>query len=112
MKLPNVQNALVEKSKIKDYLLSSVHQRGKSKSFFFLQHGFSPDSWQGFAEALRLHARNHDIAEKIETPYGLRYYVDGILQTADGANPRIRTVWQFDHTRDYPRLITAYPLRR
>lgn len=47
-----------------------------------------------------------------ESNYGARYLVDGIIETPDGRNPRIRTVWIIDSANDEPRLVTAHPLRR
>ena len=109
MSRPNFQHVYVEEKKIIEYLLSSDHERGKSKAFVFLRRGFSPNSWHDFASALRLRALEGDIIEEIETPYGLRYNIYGIIQTPDGINPRIRTIWQVDHGKEYPRLIKAYP---
>ena len=48
----------------------------------------------------------------VETPYGPRYHVDGAIERPDGRNPWVRTVWQIDLGRNYPRLITRRPRRR
>ena len=77
-----------------------------------LRFGFSVASWQRFADALKLQGSAHEVATTIETSHGPRYYVDGIIETPDGRNPFVRTVWQVDSGSDYPRLITAYPRRR
>lgn len=112
MRLPNGQNARVEREKITEYLLSTTNPRGRNKAVFFLSFGFSTDHWQGFAEALRHQGIAHEVVKVAETIHGSRYHVDGTLETVDGRNPQVRTVWQMDVGSDFPRLITAYPHRR
>ncbi len=112
MRLPNAESARVEREKIEGYLLSTISPRGRSKAVFFLSFGFNADHWQSFAEALRLQGVTHEVIKVAETVYGQRYHVDGTLETPDGRNPQVRTVWQMDVGSDYPRLITAYPVRR
>lgn len=112
MRLPNAESARVEREKITDYLLSTTNQRGRNKAVFFLSFGFSIDESQDFAEALRLQGTGHEVVRVVENPHGPRYHVDGRLETPDGRNPQVRTVWQVDVGSDYPRLITAYPIRR
>ena len=112
MRLPDGQNARIEREKITDYLLSTTNARGQSKAVFFLSFGFTIEQWQGFAEALRLQGMTYEVVKVAETVYGQRYHVDGTLETPDGRNPQVRTVWQMDFGSDYPRLITAYPVRR
>lgn len=56
MKLPNVENALVPKPKITDYLLSFTHRDGRSKAQFFIRFGFSAENWETLANALLHHA--------------------------------------------------------
>ena len=112
MKLPNAAQALVEREKITEYLLSATHPSGRSKARFFRRFGFSTDSWDELADSLRLQAILNDVAEVEDTEYGLRYNVDGIIEAPDGRSPLVRTVWQFDSDNDYPRLVTAFPHRR
>ena len=111
MRLPNAEKTLVEREKITEYLLSTANPSGRSKAFFFLRFGFSADSWDVFAEALKLQGSTHEVVRTVETVHGTRHYVDGIIETPDGRNPRVRTVWQVDPGSDSPRLITAHPRR-
>jgi hypothetical protein len=48
-KLPNLENALVEESKITDYLLSEEKSGGKSA--FFMAFGFTTDDWETLRNA-------------------------------------------------------------
>ena len=66
MSHPSFQHAYVEERKIVEYLLSSDHERGKSKAFVFRRRGFSIASWHEFANALRLQALKADVIEEFE----------------------------------------------
>lgn len=112
MYLPNVRDAKVAESKVVDYLLSTTHLEGRYKANFFLRFGFSSEHWEEFADALKLLAASHEVTKTIATISGLRYQVEGTLESPDGRNPRIRTIWQIDTGGSIPRLITAYPTRR
>jgi hypothetical protein len=111
MKLPNAENAVVEREKITDYLLSASHRYGASKARFFGAFGFRAEEWWTFAEALRKHGRDHDVTKVRETGFGPRYEVEGGISAPDGRHPRVCTVWQLDRGAVAPRLITAYPTR-
>ena len=112
MKLPNVEQLRIEPNKVTAYLLSPANPRGRSKAHFFLGFGFRTDGWERLAKALEVHAASYEVTRVIETSYGPRYYVEGPIETPDGRNPVVRTVWQVDLGSTHPRLITAHPLRR
>jgi hypothetical protein len=110
MKLPSASQLIVERDKISEYLLNPLHRYGAAKERFFTIFGFRADTWQTLAEALREHGRTHNIVRAHETGFGMRYIVEGELNTPLGLRPRVRTVWQFDEGTIAPRLITAYLL--
>ena len=110
VKLPNASQLIVERDKILEYLLNSIHRYGSAKERFFTAFGFRTDDWEILAEALREHGRTHEIVRMHETRFGPRYVVEGELNTPVGRRPRVRSVWQFDSGTIAPRLITAYPL--
>ena len=112
MRLPNAENAYVEQAKISSYLLSPDHPQGRSKATFFTGLGFNIDQWQEFSDALRVQAMSHDVAVVLNTIYGPRYIIDGVIDTPGGAAPFIRTVWQVEPASGRPKLITAYPAER
>ena len=76
MKLPNVEDARVDRTKIVDYLLALEHQEGAAKAAFFLRFGFTAADWQTFAGALISHARTGgwDLVPK---PYGMNWINSG-----------------------------------
>ncbi|OGA32860.1 MAG: hypothetical protein A3G80_05135 [Betaproteobacteria bacterium RIFCSPLOWO2_12_FULL_62_13b] len=110
MKLPNARRAVVDQSKIRDYLLNSAHRYGASKARFFSDFGFSTQAWEQFAKALRQHAQVHEVTRTRQTGFGPRYEIEGELAAPDGRRPHVCTVWQLDDGQVAPRLITAYPL--
>ncbi len=111
-KLPNAHRAEVARSKVVDYLLSTWHPRGAAKARFFLRFGFDSDRWIEFANALKQHAVSGEVTSTVETAHGICYQVDGVIETPDGRNPQISTVWQIDWGYENPRILTAYPLDR
>jgi hypothetical protein len=110
MRLPNAERVIVEEEKVCGYLLNAQHRYGASKAKFFMEFGFTLQSWSVLAGALREHAQRHDVSREKETGFGPRYEVDGELVAPDGRRPQVRTVWQIDHGAIAPRLITAHPL--
>ncbi|MDA0838589.1 MAG: hypothetical protein O2857_12475, partial [Planctomycetota bacterium] len=109
MKLPNPHKLVVEREKIVDYLLNPTHRYGESKARFFSRFGFRVEEWEQLADAFREHGRSHESAQTRESDFGLRYAVEGDLNTPSGRHPQVRTVWQLDEGEVAPRLITAYP---
>jgi hypothetical protein len=110
MKLPNHERAAVPKSKIVGYLLSDSHAIGRHKAVFFKAVGFSEENWSEMATALLRHAAEYDIAKIEDSPFGMRYVVEGIMATPDGRTPWVRTIWFIDTGADAPRFVSAYPL--
>jgi hypothetical protein len=111
MNLPNAETARIDREKITEYLLSSVHPDGRSKAAFFCTFGFQLERWEVLQDALTRHAANNPVTDVVESRYGTRYVVEGPLDTPDGRSPVVRSVWIMEHGTDAPRLVTAYPGR-
>jgi hypothetical protein len=110
VKLPNAEQARVDREKITEYVFSETHPRGRSKAEFFSRFGFRIVEWETLAEALRNHGASNPVTRVVPSAYGVRYTVDGPIETPDGRNPRVRTVWMVDEGGTTPRLVTAYPI--
>jgi hypothetical protein len=111
MHLPNADQAIIPQRKITEYLLSFTHRDGRSKATFFAAFGFSAATWEAFADAVRQHAANNEVADSEETPFGTSYTLEGPLATPDERSPRVRVVWFIPMDETIPRLVTAYPLK-
>lgn len=98
VKLPKADKLVVEREKIVDYLLNPTHRFGGSKARFFDRFGFEPRHWQRLGEALRIHGQTCEVKRVRETSFGPRFEVEGKLDAPDGRSPRVRSVWQQDHT--------------
>ena len=109
MKLPNAERAVVEREKIADYLLDPAHPDNGGKAAFFLALGYTRDEWALLASALRRLALATEVAKSVETVHGIKYILDGGMETPGGKRPVVRTIWIVDCGLDRPRLVTAYP---
>ncbi len=112
MKLPRAEEAVVPREKVTDYLLSSSHRTGRAKAEFFTRFGFTVEGWWALADALKRHAASCEVEAVQKTAYGTRYTIEGPLETPDGRNPRVRTVWFVEAGGLASRLVTAYPCSR
>ncbi len=112
MKLPNGENAVVAEAKIVRYLLDLTHPVGRSKAAFFLRFGFTLEAWNVMAKALRQHAAEHEVVKVEATEDGNRYVIEGIIQTPDGRNPFVRSIWFVEQDQRVPQFITAYPVKK
>ncbi|MEX5218215.1 MAG: hypothetical protein NW701_10340 [Nitrospira sp.] len=110
MKIPDVEDLLVDREKIAQYLLAATHPDGSTKAEFFSRFGFTVPQWRELADALRKHGASGKVIRVVESSYGTRYAVDGPLETPDRRNPLIRTVWLLRQSGTTARLITAYPI--
>lgn len=111
MKLPNHEQAVVPQPKIVKYLLDLTNENGKAKAEFFLAFGFTIESWEIMAQALKQHAADHALAKtEARPPFGIHYVIEGTINTPDDRNPAVRVIWIIDDGDDTPRLVTAYPL--
>jgi hypothetical protein len=111
VKLPHADRVRVDREKITEYLLSSTHPDGSDKAEFFTRFGFRFENWEVLQEALKKHGARHQVIKTVESGYGTRYAIDGQLESPDGRNPLVRTVWMIETGSTTPRLITAHPIR-
>ncbi len=66
---------------------------------------------QDLTSIFRLHGTTHPVKASAESVYGVRYTIEGEMETPDGRRPLVRTVWMFEKNAAGPRLVTAYPMR-
>ena len=111
MRLPNGDKAYIPLRKLTDYLLSEAHSVGRTKARFFRSLGFDETAIEQLKQALLKIALTGQVKEKRLSPYGVKYVVDGFLETPQGATVSIRTIWIVETGCENPRFVTAYPIR-
>ena len=112
MKLPHADQLEISQAKVVQYLLSSTHRAGRGKAGFFSAVGFQGAAWEMLADALRQQAQGNPVALSENTPFGIRYVIEGPLIAPNGRQLQVRTVWFIDEGGQLPRFVTAYPLKR
>ena len=110
MKLPNSALAIVDDRKVADYLLHAAHPDNGGKARFFEALGYDQSDAEPLIDALRTVARNGEVIERVESPYGEKYVVVGLLVSHTEHVPRaVRTIWIIERGLAAPRFVTAYP---
>jgi hypothetical protein len=109
MKLPNSENAIVADAKLTEYLLSTTHPEGKDKAVIFYSRGFSLYRLDELRMSLKNLAKENEVSKVMETIHGMKYVVEGLLETPDERGIVLRTIWMVDRGGTIPRLVSAYP---
>ncbi len=105
MTLPNRNKAYIPSAKLHHYLLSPTHAAGQNKAQFFRQLGFRKAN----VELLETELLSIAQTQKTSSPFGVKYGIDGFLQTPSGNVVSVRTIWVVEHNEYHPRFVTAYP---
>jgi len=112
-KLPNRDRVIVEAAKLTEYILNRDHPVGGDKAAYFYRFGFRLSDWQILQTALFKHAVDaRVVATRLNTLRNALHTIEGQLETPDGRNPLVRTVWSIGLEDRRPRFLTAYPGRR
>lgn len=109
MKIPNSDQAVIESTKLTDYLLNIQHKKGDSKAKLLIKCGYSLDNWQQLELDIRRFHLNSDVTVSKSTMYGVRYEILTNLITPNNEVLFVKTVWQIDIGTDIPRFITLVP---
>ena len=110
MKLPNAENATVADLKLAGYLLSTTHKEGKGKASVFFSHGFKLEFVDELRKALKKVATSNPVSKSFETEHGMKFVIEGLLETPDGRGIFLRTIWMIDPGGTIPRFVSAYPV--
>jgi hypothetical protein len=105
---PDFSKAVVDRTKVVDYLLGDRSIASRAKARFFGALGFSADQWEVLAEALRDQAQTADVSV-ITTPWGAKQVATGEIDAPVGRRYKIVTVWISEGS--LTRLVTAYPAK-
>jgi hypothetical protein len=109
VQLPNADLAIIEPSKLHDYLLSPLHPLGRFKAAFFISLGYSPERWQELDRDIREQHLILDAEPGETTKYGQKYLIQGPLRGPGGTIVQLVSVWIIQGGEETPRFVTAYP---
>src|SRR5438105_2429048 len=104
--LPYADSAVVEPSKVRDYLLSASHPIGRFKATVFFALGYTPENWQRLRDDLLALARTGNVTPSRPSPYGQTYEVSGILTGPSGRKGRFVSVWLLPPDKEQPVFVT------
>jgi hypothetical protein len=104
MRIPNSDRAIIESSKLTEYLLNIEHKRGGAKAKLLIQFGYSIDNWQQLETDIRRFHLTEDVNLVTETVYGTRYQISANLITPIDRLLVVKTVWQYRHGYRYSSL--------
>lgn len=109
MEIPNAGQAIIEATKLRDYLLSPSHPVGRFKAPFFAALGYLQEQWSQFETDLRAQILPEDAHAAAASAYGQKYEIRAILTGPSGRSAEIVSIWIILAGEDAPRLVTAYP---
>ena len=109
MTLPNADGAVIDPTKIRDYLLAAAHPVGRFKARFFVSLGYAADQWERLQDDILAIARSGTVFGETVNTYGRKFEVDGILTGPSGRSAAVRTVWIIRPEEQFPRFVTALP---
>ena len=110
MLLPNADDAVIDRAKLRDYLLSTEHPHGRFKARVFGALGFSSDRWEELESALRTqHLTQKADPSAVVSGDGQKFTIRAILIGPNGQSAAIVSVWFIRTGEAMPRFVTAYP---
>ena len=109
IRLPRAEDALVDETKVRDYLMSADHPVGRFKARVFASVGYHRDDWPRLRDDLKALAERIDVVLVRAARFGYRYAGPGHLAGPNGSLLPIVSVWLIPSPGEPPRLITAYP---
>lgn len=111
MKLPHRKNAIIRKTKLAEYLLSLEHEKGKSKAKFFRGIGFTETNIKEFEQALLKIGKSNEVVEvdREKLEYVVKYVIFGLINSPNGKQYKVKTVWAIESGSKIPHLTTALP---
>jgi hypothetical protein len=105
----SVPPRIVPLTKLSEYLLNPEHRAGGPKSVFFRAFGFSGDRLDVMIAALIAHPDLNPVEQVRTDQWGTRYVARCNVESPDGRNPCILTVWIVPPGQVDATLVTAYP---
>ena len=110
MKLPNVDRAVVDIAKLRDYSLNPTHPEGKHKARVFKAAlAFTAHNAEQLRRMVLDEIQINEATEQQTTSYGRRFVVDFEV-TGLHEIVTVRSTWIIRNDEDFPRLTSCYIL--
>jgi hypothetical protein len=106
VELPNRTKAIVKDKKLYNFLLSETHPKGASRAKLLNIWGFNNDNANKLRQELLKIAKTQDVVNSSRNAYRTNYVIDGTINTPQGENKRIRTVWSIAQNKTTPSFTT------
>jgi hypothetical protein len=107
MKLPYLDNILIEDRKLSEYLLNINHPDGKNKAMFFAANKLDKESLKNL---LLLQVKENEVKEVITLEFGTKYIIESKVKSPNSSTFILRSVWIVYLNEKFVKLITAYPI--
>ena len=106
MRLPNADQAIIERVKLEGYVLSEVHPVGRFKARFFASLGFTARSWRELEAALRSQHLPEPVTPGPVEAFGQSFTIRAILKGPGGV-ALVTSVWFLRTGEAVARFVTA-----
>lgn len=107
--LPNAQQAEINASKVRDYVLSLEHETGRHKARVFASAlGIDREHWRYLRDQIRAQVQHAQVSEVRAGQFGMRYSVPILVEGLNGQTHEVITAWIVEIDDARPRLTTAY----
>ncbi|MEQ1910312.1 MAG: DUF6883 domain-containing protein [Vicinamibacterales bacterium] len=107
MLLPNSDDAVIDRAKLRDYLLSPQHPLGRFKARVFGALGFSVDRWEELESARRTQHLTQEAEPAAVVAGGRKFTIRAILIGPNGQSALVVSVWFIRVGEAMPRFVTA-----
>lgn len=110
VKLPFADRAIVDATKVRDYLLSPEHPVGRFKARVFGAAGYHQRDWPRLQRDFLVLATTLDVERTASDEHGQRFVGTGTLVGPNASLLPVTTIWIIRSGEAEPRFVTAYPV--
>jgi len=110
MKIPPDSILQIPKDKLQNYLLDPKHPDGKAKADFFRANGIDLGNFQELDALLKSQVLSNDVTKTLNTPFGIKYIVEGSMRFPNGRSHNMRSVWIKVENEKILKFVTAYKI--
>lgn len=110
-KLPNAENAFIDRRKFEEYCLNPEHPRGQHKARVFrIALGLNRENFQVLVDEILENVLNQTAILTFESGFGRHYKVDFPV-IIGSRTARIRTTWIVRFDENFPRMVSCFVIK-